>query len=264
MSRIGVFGRSGSGKSWFLGWLLERVIPKFDYAAHFDLHDEEEGLSMKDESLLKTFYVDKEFLHKTVEYQGREMSLAKAVVLKNKKVRVVPDGLTDTETAELFNDVASLAMKIGETEASFHLSADEAHEVVPNIGDNLEADFPGIERVLTGGRKRGVEWLLCTQRPAKLHEDAYTQMNMAAYFSLTKDNDINKVNGSSGFSAHKYLPELQPREYILEDLDEGSIAKQNTNNLDREHPHYGDDDGIADDVMKQSVEGGKELSDSLA
>lgn len=260
MARVGVFGRSGSGKSWFLGWYLERAIPKFDYAVHFDVEDEEQGLSMKDKSLLKTFYVDAEFAAKTVEYQGREMPMVAAVVLKNKKVRVVPDGLTDDEQMALFNDLSRLAMEIGETDANFHLSADEAHQVVPAIGDSLP---DGIVRVLTGGRKKGVEWVLCTQRPAKLHDDAYTQMNMAAYFSLTKDVDIAKVNGSAGFNAYTYLPELDEREYIFEDLDAGEVARQSTNNLDREHPHFAPDDGLADDVLEQSVADGTDLSEEI-
>jgi len=262
MARAGVFGRSGSGKSWFLGWYLERVIPRFDYAVHFDVEDEEQGLSRKEDPMLKTFYVDIEFADKTVEYEGREMPLVAAVVLKNKKVRVVPDGLTDGEQMQLFNDLSRLAMEIGKTEANFHLSADEAHQVVPNIGDSLP---DGIVRVLTGGRKKGVEWVLCTQRPAKLHDDAYTQMNMAAYFSLTKDVDIAKVNGSSGFNAYTYLPTLDEREYIFEDLDAGEVARQSTNNLDRENPHLAQDDGVADDVLEESVsEGGKDLSEQIA
>lgn len=247
MARSGIFGRSGVGKSWFFGMYLERVVPNFDYAVHFDKEDEERGLSRQGDSLLKTFYVDKEFFHDTRQVQGREVPLVIAVILKNKKVRVVPDGLTPDENRELFAQICNLAMKLGKTDSNFHVSADEAHEVAPAIGDDLDER---VVRMLTGGRKKGVEWALTTQRPAKLHEDAYTQMNYGVYFHLSKDNDIAKVNGSCGFDAYNKLDRLGPREAYIEDLDEGSLKLVSTEDMDRERPHLAADDGTADEAFR--------------
>lgn len=250
MARTLVFGRSGAGKSWFLGWYLEQTVPKFDFAVHFDIEDEEQGLSRKQDSIFKSFYVDSEFAVKKVNYRGREMPLVHAVVLHNAKVRVVPDGLTPDERRELFAQVCGLAMEIGKTDANFHLSTDEAHEVIPAIGDNIDQR---IVRLLTGGRKKGVEYALCTQRPSNLHDEAFSQANYAAYFSLTKDVDVARVNGSSNFNAYDVLPDLEPREYLWEDLDNGEVYRRTTNDLSRSRPHVADDDGVADEVIDDAI-----------
>lgn len=251
MARTGVFGRSGAGKSWWFGWYLERVIPEFEYAIHFDIEDEEQGLSKKGESLLKTFYVDQEFFNERRKVDGRTMPLVHAVTLKNKKVRIVPDSLTPHERQELFAQICGLAMELGKTDATVHVSSDEAHEVVPDKGEDLDQR---IVRMLTGGRKKGVEWALCTQRPAKLHSDAFTQLNYGVYFQMTKDNDVMKVNNSTNFDAFHRLKDLEERECIIENLDTGTDKTVNTDSLSRNREHVGGDDGLADDVL-DGVEG---------
>lgn len=256
MARTIGFGRSGVGKSWFFGWYLERTLSDFDYAVHFDIEDEEQGLSDKHDSLLKTFYVDREFYEQEVNYNGRVMPLVTAVVLENKKLRIVPDGLTPGEQRDLFAQICGLSMKIAKTGPTFHVSSDEAHQVLPEVGDSLD---DRVKRMLTGGRKKGVEWAFFTQRPANLHQDAFTQANFAVYFSLTKDVDLAKVNGSAGFNAYTHLPKLGNREYILENLDSGELARYTTDELERERQHFAGDDGIADEALMSSVESGERL-----
>lgn len=259
MARYLIFGRSGSGKSWFFGWVLEGAVPEFDYAVHFDIEDEEKGLSQRGEAMFKTFYVDREFADEKVKYRGRVMSKVEAVILHNQKVRIVPDSLTPTEQREVFAEVCGLAIELGKTEANFHISADEAHHVLPDVEERNMDDR--IVRALTGGRKKGVEWAFATQRPAKLYEDAFTQANWGVYFSLTKDNDVAKVNNSLGINAYQTLPKLQPREYILEDLDSGEVKKHTSDELDREHEHYAKDDGVADERLREAGEGAESLRD---
>lgn len=257
MARIVMFGRSGSGKSWLFGWLLERAVPNFDFAVHFDIEDEEVGLSQQGRALFKTFYVDKEFLEESVEYKGREMGLVEAVIVENRHVRVVPDGLKTSEKRDLFARIAGLAVKLTKNaEANMWVSADEAHQVVSEDGIDDR-----VERMISGGRKMGLEWGFATQRPAKLHEEAFTQANYGYYLSLTKDNDLGKVNNSIGINAFGTLDELKPREFILEDLDSGEIKRHTSDNLSRENEHYAPDDGAADDVAEAAAEGGEKLSE---
>lgn len=245
MARTGVFGRSGVGKSWMFGWFLEQVLPKFDYAFHVDVEDEEKGLSEPPTSMLKTFYCDKEFAESTVTVDGREVSLPTAVWLRNKKVRMVPDGMTDSEKYEVFAEISEAAMEVGKQGASVHLSSDEAHMLIPDA-DDLDNR---IERMLSGGRKKGVEWAFCTQRPAKLHSMAFTQMNYGIFFHLPKDADRMKVNGSVGFDAYHMLEEMGERECYIENADTSELQHLMTDELNRETPHYAKDDGIADDAL---------------
>jgi len=245
MARTGIFGRSGVGKSYFFGSVLEQTVSEFDYSVHFDIEDEEVGMSLKDGGLFKSFYVDREYANQVVEYQGREISLLQAVILKYRKVRVIPDGLTEGEQRDLFKEICEVAMVVGAHGHSMHLSADEAHIIIPDSGDLPDA----VERVLTGGRKKGVEWTFCTQRPASLHPTAFTQMNFGVYFHLPKDNDRMKVNNSSGFNAYHRLENMSEREAYIENLDTGKLAHVDTDTIERVYPHFSGDDGIADEVL---------------
>lgn len=258
MARTVEFGRSGSGKSWYLGCCLEDIVPQFSLAVHFDIEDEEQGLSRQEDGVFTSFYLDEEFFNTVVEYEGREMPMLQAVILKNRHVRVVPDGLTRNEMREAFAQICHLAMDVTDNgnDVNFHVSADEAHQVLPDVGDDLDQR---IVRMLTGGRKQGVEYWFATQRPANLHEEAFSQANYGVYFSLTKDVDIGKVNGSCGFNAYTELPKLDKREFILEDLDSGELRKQSSENMERQRPHIADDDGVADDVLMDSASGGEDL-----
>lgn len=250
MARTGVFGRSGVGKSWMFGWFLEQVLPEFDYAFHFDIEDEEKGLSEPPDSILKTFYCDKEFAEKTVEVDGREVILPVAVWLKNRKVRMIPDGLTDSEKYEIFAHISEAAMEVGKQGGSVHLSSDEAHMVIPEA-DDLDNR---IERMLSGGRKKGVEWAFCTQRPKKVHSMAFTQMNYGIFFHLPKDADRMKVNGSVGFDAYHMLEEMGSRECYIENADTSELKLVDTETLERQTNHYAKDDGVADDTLDSAGE----------
>lgn len=43
MARVVVLGQSGTGKSYYTGYLLEQTVPEFGLAIHYDIEDEEIG-----------------------------------------------------------------------------------------------------------------------------------------------------------------------------------------------------------------------------
>jgi hypothetical protein len=260
MARVAILGQSGSGKSWFTGQKIGEILDpddddadQFEYAVHCDLEDEEQGLSLAEDPLLKTFECDKHLLRQLVVVNpenppsyipdeeladGPAMALPKWVLYRNKYVRVVPDGLDDAEQVILVEMMADAALKTGDC----HFSLDEAHLVASThkIGDKLS-------RLVTGGRKRGVEWVFISQRPAKLHEDILAQTNITVYFQLTSDRDLKKANDSAEtFDAEAVLPNLGPRKAIVENHSAGQHVEIDTNDLERRYPHIAGDDGKSD------------------
>lgn len=275
MARVTIMGQSGSGKSWFAGQKIESVldVPEdsddhFEYAVHCDLEDEERGLSVTTtdhEPLLKTFNCSREDLYRMVvvneknppDYiperelkDGYLVNLPKWVLYKNKYIRAVPDGLDDEERTILVEMMADAAMMVGDC----HFSLDEAHLVARkhNIG-------PKLSRLVTGGRKYGVEWVFISQRPAKIHEDILAQANIGISFQLSSDRDLKKAEDSSeAFSAEDTLPSLGKRKAIVENFDTGEIAELDTNNLERKRPHIADDDGKSDEKWAKGTFEGDE------
>lgn len=270
MARVVIFGKSGSGKSWYTGKKLADILEpddeddEFEYAVHLDLEDEERGLSLSDDPLLATFEVDKEDLRDQVVVDpddppsyipedelkdGPLMALPKWVFYKNKYVRAVPDGLNDDEQTVLVEMMCDAAMMTGDC----HLSLDEAHRVLTtgNVKQRLED-------VITGGRKRGVEWAIITQRPQAIHKQAIAQADIGVFFKLTSERDVMKADKlAESFDADETLPGLDNRTAIIENYEDGSARMVDTNTLERDYPHIAGDDGKANDKW---VADGEEMS----
>lgn len=236
MARKHILGRSGTGKSWYLGWYIEQVLPEFEYGFHFDVENEEAGLCENPYSYLKNFPVDKEILDDWP---------IPAVLEANKKVRVVPDGLTKNERIKLFEIVADTALKICENnDVNLHISGDEAHLYLGR--HNIEERS---SRLLTAGRKKGLEWCFATQRGQNLNEEVLGQSNWGIYFQL-RDRDKTKIKGAVDFPIHR-IDELQTREAIRENFDSGDVTKIDTETLSRETTHHAGDDGVADKILQR-------------
>lgn len=239
MARTLVAGSSGNGKSWETGRYLENVVPDFDYAVHFDPENEETGLCVEGRNgeppVYKAFYVDRKGL-------AGEWDIP-ATIRKEQKLRVVPEGLTEQESIHLLALVCKTAMEVTDSDATFHVSVDEAHNVIPK-----GKVHPLISRALTGGRKRGLEWTVATQRLQKIHEDSIGQANFGIYFSMA-GRDAAKVNDESVFNAEKELPKLQRFECIYENRNTTEWWKVNTEQKERAHPHHTEDDGVGDEYL---------------
>lgn len=258
MARIIVLGASGTGKSYYAGKLLEEIVPEFDLAIHFDLEDEEMGLSDADrDPIYQSLYVDVD--------DAIRLDWLK-VVANHRKIRVIPFDMTKAEMQQLYAHLCDCVMSIckdGYPDWTAFVSCDEAHNLV------TQAAFDDrVERMITGGRKHGVECLHISQRPQLLHTTVISQADRRIYFSIGGENDIKKIEKVSSFDAGQVLDQLPDRVCVVENKSTGDwivlvtdpAAEQHVtadilvDNLDvdeteREHRHYSGDDGIADDFL---------------
>ncbi|AFD02288.1 terminase large subunit [Haloarcula hispanica icosahedral virus 2] len=238
MARVTVLGRSGTGKSYYTGYLLEQTVPEFDYAVHFDIEDEEIGLSDADhDPLYKTLRVDQE--------TAANISWVKAIA-NHEKLRVVPEGLTTEEQREVYAQIAEASLALVKEhvpDATAFISCDEAHNIV-----RQSAFDDRVERMITGGRKHGLECLHISQRPQLLHTTVISQADRRVYFGISDDNDLGKIDKVSNFPASD-LKSLASRVCIVENKDSGEYEQISTDGIGRQRPHYSGDDGIVDDKL---------------
>ncbi|RLM47469.1 ATP-binding protein [Haloarcula sp. Atlit-47R] len=257
MARVLCFGRAGTGKSWWCGWLIERVARDFTYAIHVDLEDEEIGLSVEG-GLYTTLYVDEDMFN-----SDTFRTSLKTVLKEHRYIRVVPEGLNEEELTELTSRLADVAMKIGENtddDTGIFFSVDEAHQVAREgkLDDRLN-------RLATGSRKQIVEWLFATQRPQLIDKTVLTQADYLACFEV-KDRDMGKIQNSVSYPVNPANPDdfpaedasgldsLGKRRFMFESMDSGAYACIDTNTLTRHHPHMAGDDGIANEVLDGLLE----------
>lgn len=236
MARVTVLGRSGTGKSYYCGYLLEQTVPEFDLSVHYDIENEEVGLSDRDsDPLYQTLPVGRK----------RAAQLDWVAVLRNhRKIRVVPDSLTEDEQRALYAGICRAVMRLcKQYDATAFVSCDEAHNVL------RQHDFPEpCERLITGGRKHGVECLHISQRPQLLHSTVISQADRRVYFGVSDSNDLGKIDKQSNFPARK-LKDLPSRTCIVENKDSGEWVKEETDGIGRKRPHYSGDDGIVDEHL---------------
>jgi hypothetical protein len=238
VGRVTVLGRSGTGKSYYAGWLLEQTVPEFDVAVHYDIEDEETGLSdRQNDPLYKTLRVDKE--------RADRLNWLK-VVARHRKIRVVPESLTEGEMRALYAEICRVVMalcKDHKPDLTAFVGCDEAHNILK------QANFPSeVERMITGGRKHGVECLHISQRPQLLHTTIISQADKRVYFGTSDNNDLKKIDKSSNFPAHK-LKSLPSRTCIIENKDSGEWTEVDTDGVGRRRPHFSGDDGIVDEAL---------------
>lgn len=233
MARSSCIGRSGTGKSWYSGKIFQDAAPNFENAIHLDVENEERVFSEKGENpFLRAYYVDGDML------ENREVVKD---IIYNKKVRVVPDGLTVGEIQQLGEEVAKAAMTLG----NVIVFIDEAHVVIPNnrIGEYME-------RMVTGGRKRGVEMLFATQRLQKIDETVLTQSDRIIIFAVQGDNDIAKLKGFGvPDDAIRVIAGLGKREAVVLNTNSGEWEKITTESMSRKRPHKTKDDGLFDKYL---------------
>lgn len=174
--------------------------------------------------------------------QARKFDWTK-VLAKHQKVRIVPSGLTTEENRALYAGLCGIVMRLCKDvnpDATALVSCDEAHNILK------QHDFPTpCERLITGGRKHGVECVYISQRPALLHTTVISQADRRVYFAVSDDNDITKIKKVASFSADD-LKDLPERRCIVENKDSGKWGEVDTNEISRVRPHYSGDDGIID------------------
>ena len=131
----------------------------------------------------------------------------------------------------------------GESWPTLFVSCDEAHNLVPQ-----NAFDKRVERLITGGRKHGVECLHISQRPQLLHTTVIFQADWRIDFRVNDDNDLAKINKVSAFPA-TMLQDLDDRMCIVENKGTGDWKSISTEDNGRKRPHYSRDDGIVDEHL---------------
>ncbi|MBN1924064.1 MAG: ATP-binding protein [Nanoarchaeota archaeon] len=112
------------------------------------------------------------------------------------------------------------------------LFVDEAHEFLPPAPQRTLATDSLIQ-ILREGRQPGVNIVLATQQPGKIHSDAITQSDIILSHRLTADLDINSLNTIMGayaqeslFKMMNNLPRLNGSSLVMDDLGENVYPMQ--------------------------------------
>lgn len=170
-----VSGKSGSGKSYFAGWLASKFKERGKALVIWDKKNEYRGLAS---SLL----VLNQAAFAKVRQAKHEFFLR--LLAAHPSVLIVPQGLTLDEMLEAFDDLAHAVFERGQTV----LLVEEAHVVAP------QGQTPRYAQILvTDARTNVNDLIMVTQRVQNLDTTMASQANIRVAFKMTDPNDLKRI-----------------------------------------------------------------------
>lgn len=171
-----VMGKTGTGKSYFAAHLIDLLIKGRKLVA---ITDQEEDIEMLDSicefSEMKVFEIDSNNFE-TIDYG--------TIIKNNEHVGFVFLNLTDEEQNVVIDEICKVIFALG----NIVLYIDEAHKFFPQNNYPIE-----LERLIRGGRKRGIDVVLVTQQVIDLRKTALKQAHVGIFFRITEENELRKL-----------------------------------------------------------------------
>lgn len=215
-----VCGQKGSGKSYFVGVLLEELIKKGMPIVVIDPHGEyvftEPNNNQDEKQLFSVFEVSprnysSSYIQFSFDKKINPLSNAEITIkhLRNDKFYknfVVKEGqisvfnLRGVERKDQINVVSTLVDRLFELRKireipPFFLVIEEAHEMCPQKhGSHPSGDV--IKNFSSEGRKFGAGLIVITQRPARISKDVITPMQNFAVMKVGWKNDKDVIQQS--------------------------------------------------------------------
>lgn len=199
--RVGLFGASGSGKTY----KAKNLIKNCNRLIIFDNLNEYQGLK----------FTDVDLLTKTIEVNWQ----------KGFKLRLVP------HYGEEIKELDALCKRILVLQSQYNKGQSKAK--ITLVVDELDLSFPsGIRRtqprhafgfLCNRGRHYGVNLIGISQRPSQVDISFRANLSAVYYFRLAEPADIDTAIKSLGSEWRQALIELKNREYIYK--ADGQVKK---------------------------------------
>lgn len=218
-----ITGKSGTGKSWYQGWLVEVVRKRL---VILDPKDEHVGLAKQ------RILVDRRAFE-AMAAMGHHVAW-KRILQRHHSIRIRTDGLDLDEQLRMVDGLAQAIHELGDT----CLAADEYHRYAPN------GRVPRWVQILhTDARTHGIDWVVATQRPALLDTTTASQANRRVTFRMDDPNDLKRTgpyfHAEGGRPAAEIIAGLPPRRCLHLDCDTGLQELVDTTQLRRVVTHHG-------------------------
>jgi DNA helicase HerA-like ATPase len=185
LKHLAVLGKTGSGKTYTVGVLIEEMIKIGLTAVVVDPHG--------DYGYMAEYYPDK-MIAKTPELR----ECMKVESLYNKGKITVLDLLKypSIEQPMYVMDIADTLFKYARAGKidPFQFVVDECHNFAPQIG---YSDSKNIMATVSGeGRKFGMGLCAITQRPARINKNVLSQCNTQIILRVSNPNDVKAIMSS--------------------------------------------------------------------
>lgn len=242
-NRIGLFGTSGTGKSWYLKWIIKKYIKENKRRYYVIIDDNMLNVKEYKKMGFHVQIIDQEIIEKGINY--------KSFIKYHEKIVFVIENLVNEEVHYFLDTIGKTLYSLSDS----LLAIDEAHYFVkPGRYEPLE-----IIRYLRGGRKQGSDFIISSHRTTDVSPDVISLLNviislrvneintverLALFFDqfynhkdniIDQDlpkkykNECNKIITAK--DPRKILQNLPNRYFLYSDLEKGIQEISTTNNL---------------------------------
>jgi len=210
-----IVGKSGCGKSWFGRYILTQYLQNraIKYIMVIDNSPDHfyEGLQTQG------FYLQE---YGEVEAQGNYNW--ENFIKANKRILLEITNLKQEEITCLMDNVSKALYNLGDS----LILVDEAHIFFPCHHHSIE-----FERLLRGGRKKGIDVIMITQTLTDLNLIALRLTNVLILFQTTEANEVERALQYFHVDREEIV-NLKDREYLFKDMKTSHQVKDTTQGLD--------------------------------
>lgn len=212
--RTCVIGQSGSGKSYLIAVLCEKLLQ--NNIAFCIVDTEGEYFSLKEK--FQMLWVGGEEADVNIEIDFYDLITQS---IKN-NVPLILDVSDVLDQRKVISDFAGKLYEIeNQVRQPYLLIVEEADKFVPQSKDSLKE----LEEISKRGRKRGLGMLVATQRPSLVNKNVLSQCGNQFIGKLTTENDLKAVDL---FFADRKELELLPKLNTGEFFVMGNTVKEKT------------------------------------
>jgi energy-coupling factor transporter ATP-binding protein EcfA2 len=209
--RLGIFGRSGSGKSS----LMNEILLSQNRVILFDFLNTRRPFAKKNG--FKECTTLKDMKHAFIKGYGKGFRIWYRPPIKN-QVKALH------ELSDWLFSVSSMRSDLGFDLPMITLAVDEMSNCYPvtRLPDNLQ----GFTHLCKAGRHFNINIVGATQRPAQVSTEFRGQLDRIALLSLNVPADFEAVRKLGGPEAEKMVREMPKYNYVL--LDNGQLTHGQT------------------------------------
>lgn len=195
---IAVLGKTGSGKSYAAQGIAELLLERGERVCIIDPTDRYWGLRLASNGKTPSKFGPVIFGGQYADMPlsaAHGAAIAEIVGTTTTPTIIATRLMTVGERTRFFTDFAEALLR--KNQGALHLVIDEAHLFMPQAGARVGGAAPAMlhagNNLVSLGRGIGLRIMLLSQRPAKLHKDALTQIETLVAFRLIAPQDRSAI-----------------------------------------------------------------------
>lgn len=221
-----IAGASGRGKTWFALWVISQYVTMNKRSYYVFLSDNARDYNKSNHPMpIRPVNLGFKLVHYDSEHAKRAWNWER-ILQKHRRLYIETGDLLSEEMVLLVNRLSRAFWQLG----AGLFAIDEAWQFLPHT--NPPSEF---ERLIRGGRKRGIDTMVISQRVVDIHPRILNSLNLIVTFGLAEKNDVDRISRYfapvRGRDPRQVIPNLRQGQYLIRAVETGEQELNTTMGL---------------------------------